>query len=127
MELTRIVPKDRQHIQKYGPDGFTVSAVKFGGPVLVFPHESISWGASDPNELTPHYFAAVIERAASLDLCLLGCGRRMTLVPSDIKAALKASGVNIEPMDSGAASRTFNVLLAEGRAVCAALFPMAQP
>lgn len=124
MELTRIAPQDRQHIQKYGPDGFTVSAVRFGGPVLVFPHEALAWDVIGPTELAPDHFAAVLERAESLDLCLLGCGRRMTLVPPHIKAVLKASGVNIEPMDSGAASRTFNVLLAEGRAVCAALFPM---
>lgn len=126
MELTRIAPQDRQHIQKYGAGGFTVSAVRFDGPVLVFPHESLAWGVRDPNELVPDHFADVLDRADSLDLCLLGCGRRMTLVPPDIKTALKASGVNIEPMDSGAASRTFNVLLAEGRAVCAALFPVTE-
>lgn len=123
MEMTRIAPSDRQHVQKYGPDGFTVSKVAFGGPVIVFPHESLAWSANKDGLLTTDSFALVMERASALDLCLLGCGRRMMQVPADVRLALKDVGVNIEPMDTGAACRTFNVLLAEGRAVCAALLP----
>lgn len=121
--ITRIAPTDRQHIQKYGPDGFTVSALRFAGPVLVFPNESLNWGCTSMEALDSAVFETVLERASSLDVCLLGCGARMQLIPNDVKAALKDAGVNIEPMDTGAACRTFNVLLAEGRAVCAALFP----
>lgn len=123
MELTRIAPQDRQHIQKYGPDGFTVSKVRFSGPVLVFPQEALTWQVAEPTALNSQDFSDVLARASDLDLCLLGCGKRMNPVPAEVKAILKEAGVNIEPMDSGAASRTFNVLLAEGRAVCAALFP----
>ncbi len=47
----------------------------------------------------------------------------MHRVSKDIKNAFKENGLNIEAMDTGAACRTFNVLLAEGRAVAAALFP----
>jgi uncharacterized protein len=54
---------------------------------------------------------------------LLGLGRRMGLVASDLRAALKASGIVIEAMDTGAACRTFNVLLGEERRVAAALLP----
>lgn len=127
MDLTRIAPTDRQHIQKYSPVGFTVSGVQLAGPVLVFPHESLSWKADAPNNLLPKDVSAIIERAGELDLCLLGCGNRMTQVDTSVRQVLKDAGVGIEPMDTGAACRTFNVLLAEGRAVMAALFPPSAP
>jgi uncharacterized protein len=41
-----------------------------------------------------------------------------------LRAALKAAGIALEPMDSGAACRTYNVLMAEGRLVAAALLPV---
>jgi len=123
MDLTRIAPTDRQHIQKYGPGGFTVSGVVFSGPVLVLSQESFLWTAEAPETLKPEDFAPVLERASEYDLCLLGCGRRMTPVATIVRETLKDVGIGIEPMDTGAACRTFNVLLAEGRAVMAALFP----
>lgn len=125
MDFTRIAPTDRQHIQKYGPSGFVVSGVSFDGPILVFAEETTVWSAPHPEQLTADVFAPIIERASAVDLCLLGCGDRMQLVPSEIKQHLKSHGIGVEAMDTGAACRTFNVLLAEGRALVAALFPTA--
>ena len=48
-------------------------------------------------------------------------GPKMALVPSSLRAALREAGVVVEPMDTGAACRTYNVLMAEGRHVAAAL------
>ena len=59
--------------------------------------------------------------AAGGDLLLIGCGTRMAMVPRDLRTALRADGIVIEPMDTGAAARTYNVLLAEHRPVSAAL------
>ncbi len=123
MDLTRIAPTDRQHIQKYSPDGFTVSAVVLPGAALVFAQESISWPVTAFDTLTVADFEPIIAQSGQIDLCLLGCGDRMAMVPADIREAVRAAGIGIEPMDTGAACRTFNVLLAEGRAVMAALIP----
>ena len=60
-----------------------------------------------------------------LAVLLLGCGARMVLVPPALREALRAAGVVIEPMDTGGACRTYNVLLAEDRQVAAALLPVA--
>ena len=125
MDLTRIAPTDRQHIQKYSPNGFVVSGVVFTGPILVFSQESLSWNAEASEFLKPEDLTPILERARTLDLCLLGCGNRMTPVALAVRQTLKEAGIVIEPMDTGAACRTFNVLLAEGRAVMAALFPPA--
>jgi uncharacterized protein len=45
----------------------------------------------------------------------------MQPVPGGLRAACRAAGIVVEPMDTGAAARTYNVLLAEGRLVSAAL------
>ena len=127
MDLTRVAPTDRQHVQRYTSDGFTVSGVVYAGPVLVFAKSSQSWGVKDARALCQEDFHNVIEASGDIDLCLLGCGSRMTLVPSDLKRVLRELGIGIESMDTGAACRTFNVLLAEGRAVMAALLPTGWP
>ncbi len=48
----------------------------------------------------------------------------MLLVHTQIRDALKAAAITIEAMDTGAACRTYNVLLTEERRVAAALFPV---
>jgi len=59
--------------------------------------------------------------AGNVDLLLLGCGARMAMVPAALRQQLRDAGVVIEAMDTGAACRTYNVLMADGRRVAAAL------
>lgn len=124
MDLTRIAPTDRQHIQKYTRDGFTISDVSFNGSILVYPKETVIWPVQNTSVLVPDDFEVITKSEHDIDLCLLGCGPRMTLVSSDIKTMMREAGIGVEPMDTTAACRTFNVLLAEGRAVMAALLPL---
>jgi uncharacterized protein len=56
-----------------------------------------------------------------VDLLLLGCGERTASVDGSVRQELRNAGVVIEPMDTGAACRTYNVLMADGRRVAAAL------
>ena len=58
-----------------------------------------------------------------IELLLLGCGRRMAPPPSGLRQALRQAGIVLEVMDTGAACRTYNVLLSEERRVAAALLP----
>jgi uncharacterized protein len=60
-------------------------------------------------------------RAGSVELLLIGTGARMAQIDRTLRQALRADGVVIEVMDTGAACRTYNVLMAEGRRVAAAL------
>jgi uncharacterized protein len=52
---------------------------------------------------------------------LLGTGRLQVWPNADIKRAFAQANMALEPMDTGAAARTYNVLLAEKRPVAAAL------
>jgi uncharacterized protein len=107
----------RQQIERYGTGGFRVSGIVFHGPVLIFPDHTILWEAAEP---TLEGLAPLID-AGGIELILLGLGRRGAPVKSDLRAALKAKGIAVEAMDTGAACRTYSVLLAEDRLVAAAL------
>jgi len=123
MELTPSAPGNplggRQLIERYGAAGFRVSGVVFAGPVLVFPDRTILWENAAP---TLESLAPIIA-AGGIELILLGLGRRGAPVAPGLRAALKARGIGVEAMDTGAACRTYNVLLAEDRLVAAALLP----
>jgi uncharacterized protein len=66
--------------------------------------------------------APVIEHGG-VELLLIGLGKRGAPVAPTLRAALKAHGIGVEAMDTGAACRTYSVLLAEDRLVAAALLP----
>jgi uncharacterized protein len=119
MELTPLVPPGRQVIERYAASGFRVSGAIYAGPVLVFPDVTLVWTEA---ALTAESLAPVVEHGG-VELLLIGLGRRMGPVTAALRTALKASGLAIEAMDTGAACRTFNVLLAEDRRVAAALLP----
>ena len=119
MELTQVTQPGRQVIERYGPSGFRVSGQIHLGPVLVFADRTISWADA---AFTEAALAPVIEHGG-VELLLLGLGRRMAPAPSALRTALKAHGIAVETMDTGAACRTYNLLLAEERRVAAALLP----
>ena len=119
MELTPLAPPGRQIIERYGPSGFRVSGTIYRGPVLVFPDRTVEWAEA---AMTAAGLAPVIGHGG-IDLLLLGLGRRMAPIAAALRASLRACGVALEAMDTGAACRTYNVLIAEDRRVAAALLP----
>jgi len=121
VKLTRQSSADRQLVQRYGNGGFRVSGVVFGGSVIVMPTASLAWSATSVSLLTVADFEPLIARASELDVCLLGCGTQMMPLTRAVREALKEAGLTVDPMDTGAACRTYNVLMGEGRAVAAAL------
>ncbi|HXP30926.1 MAG TPA: Mth938-like domain-containing protein [Stellaceae bacterium] len=121
MEVTPLIPADRQVIESYGQHSFRVSGVAYEGAILVFPEETRSWAASAA-EITLESLAPVTARGG-VEILLLGCGPRMVPVKRELRQALRAAGIVVDAMDTGAACRTYNVLLAEDRRVAAALLP----
>ncbi len=124
LDITPSVPVGRQIIQSYGDLRFRVSDEVFESPILVFPEKTIAWSVSSIEELSVAALAEVIESDVAIDILLIGCGKAMALVPPALRDALKGSGIVIEPLDTGAACRTFNVLTTEDRRVAAALIPV---
>lgn len=85
------------------------------------PTKTILWPAASIAELSENAITLLLEYAANIDICLIGCGLKTVLVPASIRQRLKDGGVKADVMDTGAACRTYNVLMAEGRSIAAAL------
>jgi len=121
MDITPVVAADRQLSHGYGDHGFTITGLRHEGSVLVFPDRTQAWPVTSMAELSLDALAPILVAEPRPAVLLLGCGKGMSVVPRAIKAALRDAGIVVEPMDTGAACRTYNVLLTEGRDVAAAL------
>jgi uncharacterized protein len=120
-DVTPLIPGDRQVIQGYGEGRFRISGTVHAGSVIVLPDRALAWPVADLAEVTLESLGAVLEAEPLVELLLLGAGPRPALVQRDLRAALRARGIVVEAMDTGAACRTYNVLLSEERHVAAAL------
>ncbi|MCY1125891.1 Mth938-like domain-containing protein [Frigidibacter sp. RF13] len=102
-------------VEGYGPGFFRVGGRVMRGPVLLTPEGSAIW-AGDA--------AALVALAGQVDVLLYGTGAAMAYTDPALQAAVEGVGLALEPMTSPAAARTYNMLLAEGRRVAAALLPV---
>ena len=127
MDVTPLIPGGRQIIEGYGEGRFRIAGHVHTGAVIVFLERTIAWPVTAAEQTSLDNLEPVIAaaREGSVDLLLFGQGRRMLLVPAALRQGLREAGIVIEPMDTGAACRTYNVLMAEGRRVAAALVPVA--
>ncbi|MEE8272190.1 MAG: Mth938-like domain-containing protein [Alphaproteobacteria bacterium] len=124
MDVTPIAPAGRQVIDSYQPGGFRVSGVVHDGSILVFPDHTEPWPVAAPGEVTFDALARVVAADPPIEVLLVGCGRRMAPLPASLRAALREAGLGVDAMDTGAACRTYNVLLSEARRVAAALIAL---
>ncbi len=124
MDITPAVTTDKQLIEAYGDGGFKVAGARHDHPIIVLPQVTVAWAIDGFEDITIESLAPLRDAAPAADLLLLGCGRSMRLLPAPLREAIRAWGVVIEAMDTGAACRTYNVLLAEERRVAAALIPV---
>ena len=111
----------RAPIDAYGDGGFRFADMSHRGSILCLPSGIHGWEPKDPAAFIVEDFAAAIAQAGEIDILLVGCGMDLRPLPAGVRAALGAAGIRSEPMSTGAAVRTYNVLLAEDRLVAAAL------
>ncbi len=125
MDVTPLVKQGQQIIQSYSGGRFKVSGERHDGAIVVFPSETQDWAPSshDICDLSVDDFEAVLAAKDELDVILFGTGANQEFLQPALKTALKKNGVHVDVMDTGAACRTYNVLMAEGRRVAALLMP----
>lgn len=110
--------------------GYTDREVRLADQVvrtsaLITPQAVVDWPVRSVAELDVLKLAPLL--ATGADVVLLATGARQEFPPPGVLAAAAAAGVGIEVMDVGAACRTYNVLVAEDRAVALALVLPAAP
>jgi len=123
-DIMPMIPSDRQVIDGYGPGQFCISGQWRVGAVIVLPDRTLSWEATDVASLSVGDFAPVLAAEPKVEILLLGTGGTMRMIPKALRLELREQGVVVELMDSRAVCRTYNVLLAEGRRVAAAMLPV---
>jgi uncharacterized protein len=103
---------------------FRIAGNVHSGSVLVLPDRTIPWMAAEFEAVDIAGLEPVMAASARVDILLLGCGPTMQLPSRQLRNSLRECGIVVEPMDTGAACRTFNVLLSEARPVAAALIAL---
>jgi uncharacterized protein len=111
----------RAPIDAYGNGGFRFAGMSHRGSILCVPAGIIAWDAVTIAGVTPDLIPLLQSEGAAGGVILLGTGRTPAFPDPAVMAAFRDAGLWLEVMDTGAAARTYNVLLAEDRDVSAAL------
>ena len=111
----------RQVVQSYGAGRFKISGITYEGSVIVMPEAVHAWPVDAAAAVSLETLHPVIGCAPAIEILLLGTGATMRPASPELRRALKEHGIVADAMDTGAACRTFNVLVAEDRRVAAAL------
>jgi uncharacterized protein len=108
-------------IDAYGNGGFRFAQMSHRGSILCLPSGIYAWPPGQADEIDAESLAPVLAEKDALDLLLLGTGPRQQLPSSALRRVFLEADIALEAMDTGAACRTYNVLLAEARPIAAAL------
>lgn len=121
VDITPIIPEGRMVIDGYGGGSIIISGKRYKGCVYVaattlHPLPDATYAA-----LSEKDFSAIADHLSEVELLLVGSGTTFSDLPSPLLKFFKQKGIAVELMDTGAACRTYNILLAEGRNVAALL------
>ena len=109
----------RGPVPSYGNGGVPFAGMSHRGSLLCLPSGIHGWDA--PATVDVASLERVLAESDGIEVLLVGTGRDLVPLSAEVRGALREQGIVAEPMSTGAAVRTFNVLLAEARAVAAAL------
>jgi len=111
----------RAPIDAYGNGGFRFAGMSHRGSIMALPSGIEAWPVENVSGITPETLSRLIAEADAIEILLVGTGMQMTPLPAGARAVLEQAGLYPDLMATGAAVRTFNVLLSEERSVAAAL------
>jgi Uncharacterized conserved protein len=121
LDITPRPGAGRQLITGYGDRGFRITGQRFEGSVITFPDHTVVWPVADSAGITFASLAEVVQAKSSVSVLIVGCGQRFAPPPMNLREQLLAQDIALEWMDTGAACRTYNVLVLDARDVAAAL------
>lgn len=126
VKLTRAEGGGMPLITGYGDGGFRVAVgggkgQRHEGAILIINGTVTTVPAATIGDLAPDHLAAVSAAGRAIEILLIGSGKNLVMPSASVRAALDATTVAYDIMDSGAAARTYNVLVLEDRRVAALL------
>lgn len=111
----------RHQLDAFGAGGFRFAGMSHRGSVLATPSGIRIWPVTRFAEITVETLQPVLDEADAIDFLLIGTGSDIAFIPHAWRDVLKERGITVEGMATGAAARTYNVLVGEDRRVAAAL------
>ena len=111
----------RAPIDAYGNGGFRFAGMSHRGSLLALPSGIQAWQVVSAGDIDAASLAPVLAEAEAIDILLIGTGDDLVPLDPATRQHLADAGLVADLMATGAAVRTFNVLLSEDRAVAAAL------
>lgn len=112
-------------IDAYGDGGFRFGGMSHRGSLLCFPDGIWAWPVNNIAELSASALEAAFDRAGNLDFFLIGAGRDPWVLSEGLRNRFRELSLSVDSMPTGAAVRTYNILLAENRRVGAGLIAIA--
>lgn len=109
-------------IDSYGDGVFHVNEREFKGSILIWRGGVYPWSAATIADVSVEGLSVLLDKAADIDVVLFGTGETSVILPRPVRDILSAKNIAYDVMNTGAAARTFNMLLADGRRVAAAIF-----
>jgi uncharacterized protein len=120
MKLHSTPTQQYQTVTAYDDRSVEINAVRFEHSLVVLPESApVAWPVTSFDALAPEHFEQI--DALRPDVVILGTGRRQRFLHPRLTASLTGRRIGVEAMDSQAACRTYNILMAEGRKVALAL------
>ncbi|QRM27807.1 Mth938-like domain-containing protein [Microvirga sp. VF16] len=111
----------RYPFDAYGNGGFRFADMSHRGSLLALPSGIRAWPINSVAELTDEALDPIFAESNELELLLFGTGTDIVAFPAAFRARFRDAGISLDVMQTGAAARTYNILLAENRKVGAAL------
>ena len=121
MDITPFIPKEKLVINRYGNGGFIINDTTYKGSIIIFANRVVQWSVEEFKDLSAESLKMIFESKPSPELVLMGTGKQFLPLSPNFRAAFREHSIAVDSMDTGAACRTYDVLLSEERHVVAAL------
>ena len=112
-------------IDAHGGGGFRFAGLSHRGSLLCLPDGIWAWPVTEPAQASEETLARVFAQTGELDFFVFGTGAAPCIMPEPLRARFRAAQVSLDTMTTGAAVRTYNVMLMENRRVGAGLIAIA--
>jgi uncharacterized protein len=111
----------RHLITKFGEGGFYFGGMSHQGSLLITPSGMRALAAEAINTVDSAELTVLATEKSAIDFLLVGTGNTIAPLPPQLSTWLKSEAIAFDVMDTAAALRTYNVVLAEDRRVAAIL------
>ena len=108
-------------IEAYGKGGFAFADMSHRGSLLCLPNSIWAWDVTGVDQIDRYSLKKVFDAANAIDTLIVGTGTEVWVPPRGLREELRAVGIVLDPMQTGPAIRTYNIMLGERRRVAAAL------